>query len=128
MSTTSFVARQCRLREWTKMIQDCQNRSEKMSVDEWCEAHSLTKANYYYRMTQVRKACLDAVPKEVLSIAGTVDTGSDISLTVVEAFQPQNFSIINHGYRPPIKIVTQMCAKLIIGYIKRNAQQSGRLL
>lgn len=36
-----------------------------MSVVEWCEAHSLTKANYYYRMTQVRKACLEAVPKEM---------------------------------------------------------------
>ena len=26
-----------------------------MSVDEWCEAHSITKANYYYRMTEVAK-------------------------------------------------------------------------
>ena len=30
-----------------------------MSVGEWCEAHSITKANYYYRMTEVRKACLE---------------------------------------------------------------------
>lgn len=65
MSTTSLVARQCRLREWAQMIRDCQNRPENMSVVEWCEAHSLTKANYYYRMTQVRKACLEAVPKEM---------------------------------------------------------------
>ena len=40
-----------------------------MSVDEWCEAHSITKANYYYRMTQVRKACLEAVPKEMIEQA-----------------------------------------------------------
>lgn len=66
MSTTSLVARQCRLHEWAQMIQECQNRPEEMSVDEWCQAHSITKANYYYRMTQVRKACLDAVPKEVV--------------------------------------------------------------
>ena len=69
MSTTSLIARQCRIREWAQMVQDCKNRPEEMSVDEWCEAHSITKANYYYRMTQVRKACLDAVPKEVVEQA-----------------------------------------------------------
>lgn len=69
MSTTSLIARQCRLREWAQMIQECQNRPEEMSVNEWCEAHSITKANYYYRMTQVRKACLDAVSKEVMEQA-----------------------------------------------------------
>lgn len=69
MSTTSLIARQCRLREWAQMVRDCKSRPEKMSVDEWCKAHSITKANYYYRMTQVRKACLDAVPKEVVEQA-----------------------------------------------------------
>ena len=69
MSTTSLIARQCRLREWAQMVQDCQSRPVEMSVDEWCEAHSITKANYYYRMTQVRKACLEAVPKEVVEQA-----------------------------------------------------------
>lgn len=62
---TSAVARQQRLRSWAQMLQDCQTRPIGMSVDEWCEAHSITKANYYYRMTQVRKACLDAVPSEI---------------------------------------------------------------
>ena len=62
---TSAVARQQRLRSWAQMVQDCQTRPIGMSVDEWCKAHSITKANYYYRMTQVRKACLDAVPSEI---------------------------------------------------------------
>jgi hypothetical protein len=35
-----------------------------MTVDEWCEANSISKANYYYRMTEVRKACLEAMPTE----------------------------------------------------------------
>lgn len=56
---TSLVSRQCRLREWAEMVHDCQNRPIGMSVGEWCEAHSITKANYYYRMTEVRKACLE---------------------------------------------------------------------
>lgn len=56
---TSLVSRQCRLREWAEMVRDCQNRPIGMSVGEWCEEHSITKANYYYRMTEVRKACLE---------------------------------------------------------------------
>ena len=56
---TSLVSRQCRLREWAEMVHDCQNRPIGMSVGEWCEDHSITKANYYYRMTEVRKACLE---------------------------------------------------------------------
>ena len=62
-SQTSLAARNYRLQEWTKMIQDCSTRPIGMSVDDWCREHSITKANYYYRMTQVRKACLDALPE-----------------------------------------------------------------
>lgn len=31
-----------------------------MTVDEWCEQHSITKANYYYRLKRVRQAYLDS--------------------------------------------------------------------
>ena len=46
------------------MVHDCKNRPAGMSVDEWCELNSITKTNYYYRMKQVRIACLDALPSE----------------------------------------------------------------
>ena len=58
-SQSSIVARNYRLQEWANMIQECNNRPVGMSVNEWCENNSITKANYYYRLTQVRKACLD---------------------------------------------------------------------
>ncbi len=69
MSKTSLVARQCRLREWAAMIRECNQRPDGMSIDEWCNSHSITKANYYYRMKQVRKACLDAIPEETVNQA-----------------------------------------------------------
>lgn len=69
MSKTSLVARQYRLREWASMIRECSQRPVGMSVDEWCNNHSITKANYYYRMKQVRKACLDAIPEETVNQA-----------------------------------------------------------
>lgn len=66
---TALVARSCRLHEWANMIQECKNRPADMSVKQWCDEHSITVANYYYRMTEVRKACLSAVPAEVVEQA-----------------------------------------------------------
>ena len=62
---TSLVARQCRLMKWAEQIRDCQSRPNGMSVAEWCSMHDITTANYYYRFTQVRKACLEQVEKEL---------------------------------------------------------------
>ena len=66
---TSIAARSCRLQEWAQMIQECNNRPVGMSVSEWCQANSITKANYYYRLNQVRKSCLDSLPSEVVEQA-----------------------------------------------------------
>lgn len=65
-SQTALVARHCRLNEWARMVHDCKNRPAGMSVDKWWELNSITQANYYYRMKQVRVACLDALPSEKL--------------------------------------------------------------
>ena len=61
-SETSLAAEQYRLQKWAAQIRDCQNRPENMGVTEWCSQHGLTKANYYYRLRRVRKACLDSLP------------------------------------------------------------------
>lgn len=68
-SQTSQVARSCRIREWAAMVQECRNRPSGMSVDEWCQANNITKANYYYRFAQVRKACLDSIPSDTIEHA-----------------------------------------------------------
>lgn len=63
---TSIVARNYRLQEWAQMIQECKRRPYGMSVSEWCQENSITTANYYYRMLQVRKACIDSLPAEAI--------------------------------------------------------------
>lgn len=60
----ALVARSCRFREWADMILECKRRPEYMPVKQWCEENSITVANYYYRMKEVRKACLETVPEE----------------------------------------------------------------
>ena len=64
-SETTMVAEQCRLREWAAQIKDCQGRPVGMSVVEWCACHGITKANYYYRLRRVRKACLENIREEM---------------------------------------------------------------
>ena len=59
-SQTSLVAQQTRLSEWTQQIKECQNRPKGMKIDEWCQMHGITKANYYWRLRKVREAFLEA--------------------------------------------------------------------
>ena len=59
-SQTSLIAQQTRLSEWAEQIKECQNRPQGMKVDEWCQMHGITKANYYWRLRKVRKAFLEA--------------------------------------------------------------------
>lgn len=68
-SQTSKIAQNIRLQEWTRMIQECKSRPAGMTIGEWCAQHNITKCDYYYRMRAVRKACIEAVPTEVVQQA-----------------------------------------------------------
>lgn len=61
---TSVAARNYRLQEWAVMVQQCNSRPHGMTVKQWCLEHDVTPANYYYRLTQVRKACLETLSAE----------------------------------------------------------------
>lgn len=64
---TSLVARKYRLQQWADQIRECQNRSSGISVKEWCSQHEINLANYYYRLREVRKACLDHISYDTIS-------------------------------------------------------------
>ena len=64
-SETSMAAASFRLQEWAAQIRECQNRPAGMSVASWCADHGITKANYYYRLHRVRKACLEHMQEEI---------------------------------------------------------------
>ena len=64
-SETSMVAASCRLQEWVAQIRECQSRPAGMSVASWCADNGITKANYYYRLRRVRKACLEHIQEEI---------------------------------------------------------------
>lgn len=61
---TSLMAEQVRLQEWAEQVRDCKNRPRGMNVETWCDQNNITKANYYYRLRRVRKACLDQMQTE----------------------------------------------------------------
>lgn len=64
-SITTTVARQYRLQEWASQIRECQRRPQNLTVKDWCVQHQITVANYYYRLRQVREACLEGMTSEV---------------------------------------------------------------
>ena len=68
-SQTSQAVRNYRIRELVTMVHKYRNRPSGMSVDEWCQVNNITKANYYYRLVQVRKAYLDSIPSDVIEHA-----------------------------------------------------------
>lgn len=61
---TSLMAEQVRLQYWAEQVRDCKNRPRRMDVETWCTQNDTTKANYYYRLRRVRKACLDQMQTE----------------------------------------------------------------
>lgn len=61
---TSVVARNYRLQEWAVMVRECNSRPHGMTVKQWCLKHDVTPENYYYRLNEVRKACLETLPAE----------------------------------------------------------------
>lgn len=96
-STTSLVAKQYRLNQWAEQIRDCQNRPEGMTVTEWCSLHGITKANYYYRLRQVRKACLETIPEEQLS-QSIVPVPQEIMVPAAEAHPASLVDISVNGF------------------------------
>ena len=64
-SQTSLMAEQVRLRQWAAQIQECKNRPADMNIETWCSQHGIPKANYYYRLRRVRKACMEACNPEL---------------------------------------------------------------
>ena len=96
-STTSLAAKQYRLNQWAEQIRDCQNRPEGMAVTEWCSLHGITKANYYYRLRQVRKACLGTIPEEPLS-QSIVPVPPEIMVPAVSAHPASGVDISVNGF------------------------------
>lgn len=96
-STTSLAAKQYRLNQWAEQIRDCQNRPEGMAVTEWCSLHGITKANYYYRLRQVRKACLVTIPEEQLS-QSIVPVPREIMVPAAEAHPASFVDISVNGF------------------------------
>lgn len=85
-SQTSLAARQYRLQEWAGMVRECNSRPEGMTVNDWCDQHSVTKADYYYRMKVVRKACLDAIPSQAVDHA-IVPVPMELMISKTQALQ-----------------------------------------
>ena len=84
-SRESEIAVQLHLKQWAEDIRDCQSRPENVTVKQWCEQHGITKSNYYWRLRQVRRSCLDAVQA---SGKGFVELPVPVETTVTVPVNP----------------------------------------
>ena len=110
---TSVVARNYRLQEWAFMVQECNNRPRGMTITQWCSEHDIKPANYYYRLNEVRKTCLETLPVEGVqqqvipvsqellgqkaatsNISGLEVSVNGISIHVTEATSPELLKMV----------------------------------
>ena len=69
-----------------------------MDVETWCAQNNIIKANYYYRLRRVRKACLDQMQT---ALAAGIKLFGDVSEDADEAVN----ALINEtlDYNPEVK-------------------------
>ena len=84
---TSLMAEQVRLQQWAEQVRDCKNRPRGMDVETWCAQNGITKANYYYRLRRVRKACLDQMQTEQSNFVELPIPSEEIYLWLLIMFQ-----------------------------------------
>ena len=117
-STTSLIARQYRIQQWADQIRECQNRSAGISIKEWCSQHALTAANYYYRLREVRKACLDnlsynTMPQSIVPVPTELMCDHSQSVSVSELKVSVNhvcIHVTNETSPELLKMVLQVAA------------------
>lgn len=100
-SLTTTVARQYRLQQWAEDIRECQNRTQDLTVKDWCEQHQITVPNYYYRLRQVRKACLENIPLGQES-QNIVPIPSEL-IDVEEVSESSGIEIVVNGIKVHVK-------------------------
>lgn len=64
MSSTSIIARQVLHKQWADDVRNCNDRPKGMTVDTWCRNHGINTNTYYWRLSALRKACIDMLPPE----------------------------------------------------------------
>ena len=102
-SQTSLVAQQTRLNEWAEQIKECQNRPQGMKIDEWCQMHGITKANYYWRLRKVREAFL-----EVADITPTfVELPTPVPIETTASINPKVVAILKGTNHLTLEITEQ---------------------
>lgn len=114
----SNVARQYRLQQWAEQIRNCNDRPANLSVKDWCYQNDISPANYYYRLREVRKACLATLPTEQSSqqlvpvsaelTSSTSDDESVLEITVNEA----RIRVTNHTSPELLSMVMQVAANV----------------
>ena len=105
---TSLVAEQVRLQQWAEQVRDCKNRPRGMDVETWCAQNNITKANYYYRLRRVRKACLDQMPSEKNISADTENVSDSIPAIRIKTKEGVSFEVFSNVSTEVLKYLIEV--------------------
>jgi transposase-like protein len=56
--TKQKITKSLSLKEWSKLIKDCESRPHSIAIKQWCKEHGTTVSNYYYWRRRVLDAGL----------------------------------------------------------------------
>ena len=79
------LARQFRLQQWAAAIRE--QKASGMTIDQWCEAHSVGRHQYFYRQRAVRKA-MAGMLEEKPAVGQTMPVASKSTLPIIEDSTP----------------------------------------
>ena len=75
-----------------------------MKIDEWCQMHGITKANYYWRLRKVREAFL-----EVADITPTfVELPTPVPIETTASINPKVVAILKGTNHLTLEITDQV--------------------
>lgn len=117
---TSLMAEQVRLQQWAEQVRDCKNRPRGMDVETWCAQNNITKANYYYRLRRVRKACLDQmqteqsdfielpIPSEEIISVGTDNVSDPVPAIRIKTKEGVSFEVFSNTSTEVLKYLIKV--------------------
>ena len=113
-SEIAMVKKNVRLQEWERQIEE--QKSSGLSVQEWCQQHSIKPKTYYYHLRKVREEFLSSGKSENTqaqieaerSVVPILTTSSDRNITIekngLRITLPENISA-----EVLIAVVSKLC-------------------
>ena len=113
MDRVTLTKAEFRLRQWTKIIQDCQ--SSNLTVTGWCNQNNIGAKSYYYWLRKLR---LKTFEETELSLPTKNQAIVPLQLSSLQGTAPANLAVTIHIGSASIDIVEGTSQSMIEAVLK----------